>query len=279
MKKSIILTGGLSLLALASCANSTDSKTITVCCSSLPHEQILVNAVKPLLEKQGYKLKTTVLDWTLQNDAVKSKEYDANYFQHRPYLQSWETGDSNYNAEYEYKTLFPAAAVHFEPLRIYAGKKTASQFAAEKTTSTYVICNDGTNETRALDLLVKSGVISSYSTDSKGSPINLPSNIKAVSEETLAVSLADYDYGVLPTNTALTGNIAGDDLLPVEGDEVADLRANVIVARVEDYATDSIYNAKIKALVEASLDSSIAAYITTTWNNVIAAYQKDQLAK
>ncbi len=279
MKKSIILAGGLSLLALASCANSTDSKTITVCCSSLPHEQILVNAIKPLLEKQGYKLKTTVLDWTLQNDAVKNKEYDANYFQHRPYLQSWETGDSNYNAEYEYKTLFPAAAVHFEPLRIYAGKKTASQFAAEKTTSTYVICNDGTNETRALDLLVKSGVISSYSTDSKGSPINLPSNIKAVSEETLAVSLADYDYGVLPTNTALTGNIAGDDLLPVEGDEVADLRANVIVARVEDYATDSIYNAKIKALVEASLDSSIATYITTTWNNVIAAYQKDLLAK
>lgn len=277
MKKHIaLLTGAISLLALASCGDN--STTITVCCSSLPHEQILNNAIKPLLEKEGYKLKTTVLDWTLQNDAVANKEYDVNYFQHRPYLQSWETGNSNYDTNYSYTTLFPAATLHYEPLRIYAGKKTAAEFQSIKTTATYVICNDGTNETRALDLLVKNGVISSYETDSSGAPINLPSNIEAVSEETLASSLADYDYGVLPTNTALTGNIKADTTLPVEGDDVADLRSNVIAARVKDYASDSTYKAKIDALVKVSLDTSVATYIANTWNNVIVAYQHSLLA-
>lgn len=281
MKKSVILAGVLSVLALASCGNNKydDDHIITVCCSSLPHEAILENAVKPILEKQGYKLETTVLDWSIQNDAVKNKEYDANYFQHRPYLQEWETGNSNYNVDYEYKTLFPAATVHYEPLRIYAGKKTAAQFESEKTTSTFVICNDGTNETRALDLLVKNGVIASYQTDANGNPINLPSNIKALSEETLAVALADYDYGVLPTNTALTGNITADPSLPVEGSDVADLRSNVIAARVSDYINDSVYKTKINVLVDACTDKSIETYINTTYNNVIAAYQNVLVVK
>ncbi len=274
MKKSVLLLAGLSVLALASCGgNSNNDNVITVCCSSLPHEQILVNAVKPILKEKGYELKTTVLDWTLQNDAVKNKEYDANYFQHRPYLQEWETGSATYDKNYSYQTLFPAATIHFEPLRIYAGKKDASKWASEKKTSTYVICNDGTNETRALDLLVKNGVIDSYETDSNGAPINLPSNIKALSEETLAVALADYDYGVLPTNTALTGNIAGDPSLPVEGSDVADLRANVIAARLDDFKNDSVYKAKISTLAEACCEKSVATYITETWNNVIQPYQ------
>lgn len=277
MKKHIaLLTGALSLLALASCGDNAN--TITVCCSSLPHEQILNNAIKPLLEKEGYKLKTTVLDWSIQNSAVAEKEYDVNYFQHRPYLQSWESGNSNYDTNYSYTTLFPVATVHYEPLRIYAGKKTAAEFPSVKTTATYVICNDDTNQTRALDLLVKNGVISSYEKDDKGSPVNLPSNIKAVSEENLAASLVDYDYGVLPTNTALTGNIVPDVTLPVEGDDVADLRSNVIAARVKDYAEDSSYKAKIDALAKASLDTSVADYIAKTWNNVIVAYQHSLLA-
>ncbi|HCH73701.1 MAG TPA: hypothetical protein DEV87_00750 [Clostridiales bacterium] len=62
---------------------------ITVCASSSPHAEVLNDCVKGLLEKQGYTLKVTILDWTLQNDAVAHGDYDANYFQHVPYLESY----------------------------------------------------------------------------------------------------------------------------------------------------------------------------------------------
>ena len=107
----IILLGSLLLAgSLTSCGD--DLHTITVAASELPHAKILNEAVKPLLEEQGYKLKVSVLDWTLQNDAVAHDEYDANYFQHIPYLNANNlTGD---------KELVAAAKVHYEKLCLYA---------------------------------------------------------------------------------------------------------------------------------------------------------------
>ncbi len=62
---------------------------ITVCASDVPHAEVLEGVVKGILAKQGYDLKVTILDWTMQNDAVNNKDYDANYFQHLPYLQTY----------------------------------------------------------------------------------------------------------------------------------------------------------------------------------------------
>lgn len=62
---------------------------ITVCASDVPHAEVLEGVVKGILATQGYELKVTILDWTIQNDAVNNKDYDANYFQHVPYLESY----------------------------------------------------------------------------------------------------------------------------------------------------------------------------------------------
>ena len=78
MKKAFILSSlaVLSLASLASCGGRDTSKVIAVCASESPHALILNNAVKPLLEEKGYRLEVTVLDWTLQNDAVLNGDYD-----------------------------------------------------------------------------------------------------------------------------------------------------------------------------------------------------------
>lgn len=85
---------------------------IKVCASDVPHAEVLNECVKDLLAAKGYKLEVTVLDWTLQNDAVAGGDYDANYFQHVPYLET-------YVGSVE---LFASCKVHYEPLGIYYGK-------------------------------------------------------------------------------------------------------------------------------------------------------------
>lgn len=276
--KNKILSIALSILGICtitSCSTKDTSKIITICASNTPHGQILNEAVKPLLEEKGYKLEVTILDWSIQNDAVYNLDYDANYFQHRPYLQQYDSSLPNYVESYTYTKVFPVATIHFEPLRIYEGKSKASDFETKKKTATYEICADPSNAVRGLDLLVENGIIDSYEVDKQGNPINLPSNITLISEELLAQSLADYDYGVLPCNTALTGNIEGNDLLPREKDTVQDLRANVVAANVNEYKNNIEYKAKIDALTDALLDSSISNYIKETYNNVIVPSQKD----
>ena len=272
-----LLISVVSLAGLVSCGDNSSSNVITIAASESPHALVLENAVKPLLKEKGYDLKVTILDWTLQNDGVYNNDYDANYFQHRPYLQQYDSGSATYNEDYTYKKVFPAANVHFEPLRIYAGKSAAADFASKKTTATYEICSDVSNEIRALDLLVANGVLESYDTDSAGNPINLPSNITPIDENQLVAFKDEYDYAVLPCNTALTGNLVADTTLPVESGDVADLRANVIAANVSKYASDSTYKTKINALVDAVLDESVATYINSTWNSVILPVQKTLL--
>ena len=66
-------------LAATGCSRGAD-KTIYVCASGVPHAEVLRGAVKAELEKKGYTLKITELDWTMQNDAVAGGDYDANYF-------------------------------------------------------------------------------------------------------------------------------------------------------------------------------------------------------
>ncbi len=274
MKKLSKLIFVLPLLTLFSCQGSKEN-VITVAASEVPHAEVLNNAVKPLLEKQGYTLEVKILDWTLQNDAVVNGDYDANYFQHRPYLQQFDSGSSTYSTSYTYTKLFPTATVHFEPLRIYPGKKTAAEFETNKTTATYEICNDVSNEIRALDLLKKAGVISSYDVDEKGNPINLPSNITPIAENLLVSSLSDYDYAVLPTNSALTGKLTASETLPVESDEVKEKNANVLAASVTKYKSDETYKKKIDVLTDALLSTEVSSFIKTQYQGVITIAQTD----
>ena len=149
MKKTlaIILTLALVLCLCACGGTKAEDKTITVGASSTPHAEIL-EQVKDALAKEGYELKIVVYDdYVLPNQALSDGTLDANYFQHSPYLNS-------YNAS-EGTDLISAALIHYEPFGIYGnGVTDLAQLAAG---ATILIPADDSNETRALLLLQQEG--------------------------------------------------------------------------------------------------------------------------
>ncbi len=275
MKKRIfyvltVLVLFLTLCLGAGCTNK--DKVIRVCASELPHADILENVVAGLLEEQGYKLEVKVLDWTLQNDAVASKDYDANYFQHVPYLETF-TGDVK---------LFAACKVHYEPLGIYKGKATGELTEGK----TFAICNDESNAIRALELLKDKGVIDNLPVDAEGKLTITGTSwtaengvvVTLISEELLVASMADYDFVCLPSNTALTGNVNMNKQVAKEDNaELVSAKANVLAARVADYKNDAAYQAKINALTAALLSKEVSNYVNEKYGGAITCDSSSQI--
>lgn len=275
MKKLVLSFVTILVLVFSLCFTTgcqDNSKVINVCASELPHADILENAVAPILKEKGYTLKVTVLDWTIQNDSVANKDYDANYFQHVPYLELFE-GDVK---------LFAAAKVHYEPLGIYQGKTTG----ALATGKTFAICNDESNALRALELLKAKGVIENLPVDAEGKLTITGSNwtsdngvtVTLIAEELLVASMADYDFVCLPCNTALTGNVDTTKQVAKEDDpELVAGKANIIAARVDDYKNDETYKAKIDVLTDAVLSKAVADYVNEKWGGAITCDSSSQI--
>lgn len=148
----------LATFGLAGCGNSgsngaaskEDDKTITVAAFPTPHAEILNKAVKPLVEKDGYKLVVKEFtDYVQPNTATEDGEVDANYFQHKPYLD-------NFNKE-KGTHLVSVEGIHFEPFGLYPGK--TKELKDLQDGATVAVPNDATNEARALLLLQDAGLI------------------------------------------------------------------------------------------------------------------------
>ena len=284
MKKLLLITPALTLLCLASCAGGDSATTIHVAASELPHAKILREAIAPIVKEKGFDLKVTVLDWTQQNSAVARGEYDANYFQHEPYLNT-------YNADAgEGGSLKMVVKAHFEKLCLYASNPNDKVVDNGETIE---IVNDVSNIERALLLLKDNGILTGISPncyDEEGNfaqfDVNRPNtqvtfaeaysncSLTCIQESLLASSLGDYNFGVLPGNTALQG--LGDDYAKrivfgeVVTQDVLSLRANGVAVRPSDVASD-----KTKALVEAFGKESVADYISKTFGESVVYHYED----
>lgn len=269
---------GLSGGAFVACGG--DGNEIKVCASEIPHAEILNGKVKDLLAEKGYKLTVTVLDWTIQNDSVANGDYDANYFQHIPYLSLY-TGRTSLSA---------TCKVHYEPLGIYYGK--AAKGTAVTDGTSFIICADESNGVRALELLKANGVFSETS-EGDNYPITSDNRfnfqgetwtsasgvtVTLIPEENLAGALSDYDFACLPCNTALTGNIGSDKRAAVESDPAqVGGKANVLAVRTEDYKNNSAYKAKIDALTDALLSADVAAFVVERYSGIILCNENTQI--
>ncbi len=282
MKKISVLLAVLvlSVICLVACGKN-DEKVINVCASDVPHAEILEGYVKEELKKKGYTLKVTVLDWTQQNDAVANGDYDANYFQHQPYLDT-------YNGKVK---LALACKVHYEPLGIYKGSGKVNDL---KDGTTFEICNDVSNGIRAFQLLVNKGVITADEAPyndagdefdfsegwnaSKDKWSNGTVTVTLVEESLLVASKGDYDFACLPCNTAYTGNVTKVDLVTKEDDpnQVAN-KANGLAVRVEDYKNDAAYKAKIDALVEVLVSAGLSEYFDTKYLGAMTCDNSTQI--
>lgn len=243
---------------------SGELETITVGASSTPHAEIL-DAVRGELETLGYNLEVVVFnDYVQPNTALADGDLDANYFQHEPYL-------TTFNSE-RGTDLVSAGAIHYEPMGIYPGTKSSLDDIAEG--DTIAIPNDGSNETRALLLLQDLGYItladgidaSSNATVEAivDNPLNL--EITEMNAENIPHILADVAFGIINGNYALQADLTGDDALASESadSDAAQTYANIVACRNGDENSD-----KVQALITALTSETCREYIESTYNGAV----------
>ncbi len=287
MKKrlvSLIAAVALSAVALAGCGGSTgasqsaqeaapaeeggENKTITIAASPTPHAEILEQA-KPLLAEKGYDLDIKVFeDYIQPNEVVYSGEMDANYFQHSPYLES-------YNEE-KGTDLVIAGRIHYEPFGIYPGTKNSLGDVADG--DVIAVPNDTTNEARALLLLQENGIIklkegaglTATKQDIAENPHNV--DIKELEAAQIPHVKDEVAYAVMNGNYALqAGFIAARDALAYEqsDSEAAKTYVNVIAVKAGNEENEGI-----KALVEVLRSEEIQKFITDNYEGAVVFFEE-----
>lgn len=266
--KRILAAGAAAVIAvgLTACGgkeNKADDKTITVAASPTPHAEIL-EAAKDLLKEKGYTLEIKEFDdYPQQNVVVDEGEFDANYFQHQPYLD-------NFNEE-KGSDLVSAAKIHYEPLGIYPG--ASEDLENIKDGAKIAVPNDATNEARALLLLEENGIITlkedaGLNATKKDVEEN-PHNIEIVELDAAQIArvVEELDFVVLNGNYALDAgfNVQTDAIAKEEADsEAAQTYANIIAVKKENKDSE-----KIKALVEVLQSEEIGKFITDTYEGAV----------
>ena len=274
MKKLIAaaLTGALVLGTVGTSVvfAADDDKTITVAASETPHSEIL-EAAKPILEEEGYDLEVTVFDDYVQpNEVVESGDFDANYFQHIPYLESFNEEKGTH--------LVNAGGIHYEPFGIYPGTKSSLDDIADG--DTIAVPNDTTNEARALLLLQDNGIITLKDGVGLEATVNdiaeNPYNVEIVelAAEQVARVAEETSYIVLNGNYALQAgySVAKDALAYETSDsEAAKTYVNVIAVKEGNENSD-----KIKALVDVLKSDEIKDFINKKYDGAVIPFDDSE---
>ncbi len=275
MKKltAAIITGALALNVLGVTAFAEEDTTITVAASATPHAEILEQAV-PLMEEKGYTLEVTIFDdYIMPNEVVESGEFDANYFQHIPYLDSFNEERGTH--------LVNAGGIHYEPFGIYPGTKASLDEIEEG--DTIAVPNDTTNEARALLLLQDNGIITLKEGVGLEATVNditeNPYNVEIVelAAEQVARVAQETAFIVLNGNYALQAgySVASDAIAYETSDsEAAQTYVNVIAVKEGNENLDSI-----KTLVEVLKSDEIKDFINTTYDGAVIPFEDDAAAQ
>jgi D-methionine transport system substrate-binding protein len=271
MKKIIsIITTAILTLGLTSCAakstpatgannNSAtgDKKTIVVGATPIPHKEIL-EQIKPLLEKEGYKLEIKEFtDYVIPNTALAEGKLDANFFQHVPYLEKTNE-EKKLDLTYTVK-------VHIEPMGVYSSK--IKKLEDLKEGATIAIPNDATNGSRALKVLETAGLIKLKKVD-LASAADVSENpkklkIKELDAPQLPRVLNDVDAAVINTNYALEAKLnPAKDALVIEAKDSP--YANILAVKKADKDKPHI-----KALSKALTSPEVKKFIEEKYQGSI----------
>lgn len=240
--------------------------TIKVAASATPHAEIL-EAAAELLAKQGYQLEITVFDdYILPNEVVASGEFDANYFQHLPFLEDFNEKNG--------LDLVSAGEIHYEPFGIYPGTK--NRLSELKKGDVIAVPNDTTNEARALLLLEENGIIKLK----EGA--GLDATVRDIEENPFEVAIEELEaaqtarvakevaFAVLNGNYALqAGFSAARDAVAYENPDSDAVKTyvNIIAVKAGNEGSDAI-----KALVEALKSDEIKKFISDTYDGAVVPF-------
>jgi D-methionine transport system substrate-binding protein len=264
MKKTKVLAIVLlASLATASIASAESLKVLKVGATPVPHAEIL-RFIAPLLKAKGIDLQVVEFtDYVQPNLALQSKDLDANYFQHLPYLTDFNAKNNT--------TIVPGTAVHFEPLGLYPGK--TKTLAALKSGDSIAVPNDTTNEARALLLLEAAGIIkvnhdkglAATARDITSNPKNI--KIKELEAAQISRSLPDVNLAVINGNYAIEAGLnASKDALKAEDKAslAAKTFANFIATRKGDENRP-----EIKTLEEVITSDVVRKFINDTYKGAV----------
>ena len=223
-------------------AYAADLTPLVVGASSTPHAEIL-ELVKDQLAEQGYDLQVVIYDdYILPNTALEDGDLDANYFQHTPYLNSFNESNGTH--------LVGVAKIHYEPFGIYANG--LSDLSELPDGATIIIPGDDSNGTPE-DASVDNGVTVLDIVDDGGYKIS------AVNAETIAAQLKNANegtIGVINYNYALAGGFHISDALAIEdaSGDAAQTYANIIAVK-EGNENDPAVQALVYVLQHGAVDT------------------------
>lgn len=278
MKKKLylLLALVLAVASLTACGSSDkkdDSKkaeskgTIKVAASATPHAEILEEA-KKILKDKGWDLQIQVFDdYVQQNNVVESGDFDANYFQHIPYLEQFNKEKGTH--------LVNAGGIHYEPFGIYPGTKKKLDELAEG--DTIAVPNDTTNEARALLLLEANGIIKLK--DGAG----LTATVKDIAENPKNVKIQELEAAQVPrvknevAFVVLNGNYALQAGFSVSKDSIAyeksDSEAAKTYVNVIAVKKGNENKPGIKALVEVLKSDEIKKFINDKYDGAVVPFE------
>ena len=265
----LALTGAVLVGAFAGCGakkdsgNKKETKKIVIGASPSPHADIL-KVTKKELKKEGYELEIKEYsDYVQPNTALESGDLDANYFQHKPYLDDFNKQKKTH--------LVSAGTIHYEPFGIFPGK--TKTLKALKNGATVAVPNDTTNEARALLLLQDQGLIKLKDgaglTATKKDIVENKKDlaIKEIEAAQIPRSLKDVDIAVVNGNYALEAGLKvnKDALATEDADSIgAKTYGNVVAVKKGNEKTDAT-----KALIKALKSDTVKKYINDKYDGAV----------
>lgn len=259
-----VLSGGVAAVALSLTAFAAQAQTTTtlkVGATAVPHAELL-EFVKPTLKAQGIDLQIMEFsDYVLPNRALADKQLDANFFQHKPYLDTFNN---------EHRTtlvVVPNGNVHIEPFGAYSRKITRIEDL--KDGATVALPNDPSNGARALLLLHAAKIIqlkdpTNLLATSKD-VIDNPKNLRFVELDAAQLPrvLPEMDLALINTNYALQAGLnPSKDALLIESQDSP--YVNVVVSR-----SDNANAPAIAKLMEALHSEQTKQYILEHYKGAI----------
>ena len=245
-------------------AENGELTKLVVGASPTPHAEILAQ-VKDILAEQGYALEIREFtDYVMPNTALEEGDLDANYFQHKPYMDEFNTGNGTH--------LVSVAAIHYEPMGIFAGKCDSLDAIPEG--GSIAVPNDPTNEARALLLLEANGIITlKEGVGLNATKLDIDENpkgleIQEVEAAQLCNMLPDVDVAVINGNYAIQGGLKVSDALAAEtaDSEAAQTFANIVAVKEGNENSEAV-----QALIDALQSETVRQYISDTYDGAVVA--------
>lgn len=238
-------------------ANSQGEKII-VGATPEPHAMIL-EQIKPLLAKDGIEIEIKEFtDYVTPNKSLDDGSLDANFFQHKPYLDSFNK---------EHKTnLVSVAGIHIEPMGIYS--KSIKNLDELKEGDLISLPNDPSNGARALRILEKNGLIKLKDGVELASVQDIVENskglkFKEMDAPQLARALGDVSASVINTNFALLAGLNPlNDAIAIEDKDSP--YANILVVKAGNEN-----NPNIQKLISALQSEEVRKFIMDTYKGAI----------